>query len=157
MTMTRSTRSWTGPLVTSALIAGALDITYAIVFLYFRAGVKPSRILQSVASGLLGRAAYDGGTRTAALGLGLHFLIAFIITAIYFTVASKQAWLTRRPLVTGVLYGFVVYVVMNLVVIPLSAIGTRPHPATITMITGVLVHMFFIGVPIASGARRAFR
>ena len=50
----------------------------------------------------------------------------------------------------------VVYAVMNLVVIPLSAIGTRPHPATITLITGLLVHMFFIGVPIAFGARRAF-
>ena len=149
-------RSWLKPYVTSALIAGALDITYAIVFSYWRAGVRPFRILHSVASGLLGRAAYDGGAPVAALGLALHFLIAFIITAIYFGVASRQAWLTRQPLVTGALYGLVVYGVMNLVVIPLSAIGQRPHPATITLVTGILVHMFFIGVPIAFGARRAF-
>jgi hypothetical protein len=154
--VTRVSRSWTGPLAASALLAGALDITYAIVFSYLRSGVAPTRILQSVASGALGRAAYDGGAPVAALGLALHFLIAFIITAIYFAVASRQAWLTRRPLVTGALYGLVVYLVMNLVVIPLSAIGTRPHPATITMVTGILVHMFFIGVPIAFGARRAF-
>jgi hypothetical protein len=155
--VTRPPRSWIGRFVSSALVAGALDITYAVVFSYVRSGVAPRRILQSVASGLLGRAAYDGGTPTAALGLALHFLIAFIITAIYFAVASTQPWLTRRPLITGALYGLVVYLVMNLVVIPLSAIGTRPHPSTMTLVTGVLVHMFFIGVPIAVGARRAFR
>jgi len=154
LTLTRPT--WPRPFVSSALLAGALDITYAIVFSYFRSGVAPSRILQSVASGALGRAAYDGGTRTAALGLALHFLIAFIITAIYFLAASGQRWLTRRPLLTGAVYGLGVYGVMNLVVIPLSAIGTRPHPAAISLATGVLVHMFCIGVPIAFGARRAF-
>lgn len=153
----RGRRSWGQALVASALIAGFLDITYAIVISYFRSGTRPSRILQSVAAGALGRDAFTGGTRTAAIGLGFHFLNAFIITAIFFAVASRVPALTRRPVLVGALYGIGVYLVMNLVVVPFSRIGVRPHPAPIVLLTGVLVHMFFIGVPIALGARRAFR
>ena len=152
-----SRAGWGGTLVVSALTGGVLDILYAFVFAYFRNGTPPSRILQAVASGALGREAYAGGTTTAAIGLGFHFLIAFIITAIFFAAASRMPALTRRPVITGALYGIGVYLVMNFVVIPFSRIGVRPQPATIALVMGVLVHMFLIGVPIASGARRAFR
>jgi len=148
---------WGSALVASALTAGLLDIAYAIVFSYFRSGTRPERVLQSVSSGALGRDAYAGGAATAALGLGFHFLIAFTITAIFFAAAARMPALTRRPLITGALYGIGVYLVMNFVVIPLSRIGPLPRPGAGVMITGVLVHMFLIGVPIASGARRAFR
>ena len=148
---------WGKAMVASALIVGVLDISYAILFSYFRSGTPPARLLQSVASGALGRDAFSGGSATAALGLGFHFLIAFIITAIFFAVAARVPALTRRPVIIGALYGIAVYLVMNFAVIPLSKIGPRPLPATVVIITGVLVHMFLIGVPIASGARRAFR
>lgn len=148
---------WGKALIFSALTAGVLDIAYAILFSYFRSGTPPARLLQSVASGALGREAYAGGATTAALGLGFHFLIAFIITAIFFAAAARIPALTSRPLLTGALYGVGVYLVMNFVVIPLSKIGPRPLPAAVVIVTGVLVHMFLIGVPIASGARRAFR
>ena len=151
--MTHS-RPWGRIFVATALIAGTLDIIYAIAFSYFRSGTPPSRLLQSVAYGALGRDAYSGGAGTAALGLGFHFLIAFVITAIFFAVAAHYPYLTRRPVITGSLFGIVVYLVMNFVVIPLSRIGPRPLPAAIVMVTGVLVHMFLIGVPIAWGARR---
>jgi hypothetical protein len=155
--MTHRSRAWFRSFVASALLAGALDITYAICFSYLRSGTLPTRVLQSVASGALGRDAYSGGTATAALGLALHFLIAFIITAVFFTAAARSRALIRHPVVTGALYGIGVYLVMNFIVIPLSRIGPRPLPATIVIVTGVLVHMFFIGTPIAVGARRAFR
>ncbi|HET7696041.1 MAG TPA: hypothetical protein VFK57_10065 [Vicinamibacterales bacterium] len=148
---------WGSAFVVSALTAGVLDITYAILFSYFRSGTTPARLLQSVASGALGRDAYAGGAATAALGLGFHFLIAFIITAVFFAAAARVPALTSHPAVTGALYGIGVYLVMNFVVIPLSKIGPRPLPAAIVVVTGVLVHMFLIGFPIASGARRAFR
>lgn len=150
----RQSRPWGTTLVATALIAGTLDIVYAIAFSYFRSGTSPLRLLQSVAYGALGREAYSGGVATAALGLGFHFLIAFTITAIFFVAASQYPSLTRRPLITGSLFGIVVYLVMNFVVLPLSRIGPRPLPAAIVMVTGVLVHMFLIGVPIAWGARR---
>jgi len=139
----------------TALLVGILDITYAIAFSYFRSGTPPARLLQGVASGALGRAAFDGGWGTAAAGLGFHFLIAFTITAIFFFAASRLPWLIDKVLLTGPIYGIGVYCVMNYVVIPLSRIGPRPFPPMVVFVTGVLVHMFVIGLPIAVGARRA--
>lgn len=151
-----ATAGWVRWLFLGALVAGAFDISYATSFSYFRSGVAPSRILQSVASGVLGPDAYQGGGATAAIGLGLHFVIAFIITCIFFAAASRQPVLTAQPIVVGVLYGAMAYAVMNYVVVPFSRIGPRPTPATPVWVTGLLVHMFLIGIPIALAARRGF-
>jgi hypothetical protein len=141
----------------TALIVGTLDITYAIVFSYFRSGTSPERLLQSVAAGWFGReAAIAGGAATAAAGLGFHYFIAFTITLIFFAAAARLPALVSRPALTGPLYGIGVYVVMNWVVIPLSRIHVFPSPALAVLVSGLLVHMFFIGLPIALGARRAF-
>ena len=139
------------------LIAATCDICYATGFSYLYRGTPPSRILQSVASGVLGADAYQGGASTAALGLGLHYLNALIITAIFFAAAALVPALVRQPVAIGVLYGLVVYAVMNYVVVPLSRIGPRPTPPTAIWVTGVLVHMFLIGVPIVVSASRALR
>ena len=139
------------------LVAATCDICYATGFSYLYRGTPPSRILQSVASGVLGADAYRGGTGTAALGLGLHYLNALIITAIFFAAAALVPALVRRPIVIGVVFGLGVYAVMNYVVVPLSRIGPRPTPPTPIWVTGVLVHMFLIGVPIAVAASRAVR
>lgn len=142
----------------TALIVGACDITYAITFSYLRSGVSPQRLLQSVAAGWFGRdAAFAGGWATAAAGLGFHFFIAFTITAIFFLAARSMRWLIERPIITGPLYGIGVYLVMNRVVIPLSKIGPQPWPRTSVLVSGLLVHMFVIGLPIALGARKQDR
>jgi len=147
---------WIGPLFAGAFVAGVCDITYATTFSYFYRGTPPSRILKLVASGLLGPDAYQGGAGTAALGLGLHFLNAFIITCIFFIAASRIPALVRKPVLVGVIYGIGIYLVMNYVVIPLSRIGPRPTPPAPVWVSGLLVHMFLIGVPMALAARRAF-
>jgi uncharacterized membrane protein YagU involved in acid resistance len=137
------------------LIAGTLDITYAIVFSYLRSGTSPAVILQSVASGLLGADSFKGGSATAALGLFLHFLIAYIWAAVYYFASRKLDVLIRAAVVCGLLYGVGIYVVMNYVVIPLSAVPPRTGPRPLLVfVTGLLVHMFFIGLPIALAARR---
>jgi hypothetical protein len=142
----------------TASVVGVLDITYAILFSYFRSGTSPQRLLQSVAAGWFGRdAAFAGGWATAAAGLAFHFFIAFSITAIFFFAASRLPALVRNALISGPLYGIGVYCVMNYVVIPLSRIGPRPFPPASVFISGVLVHMFLIGLPIAIGARRFCR
>lgn len=141
-------------ILAGGLVAGALDIAYATGFSALH-GVPPTRILQSVASGLLGSAAYEGGTSTAALGLLLHFLMALLIAAIFYVASRKLAFLVRRPVAWGAVYGFVVYAVMNLVVIPLSAFPTKMKFAPLVVATGLFVHMFFVGVPIALAARKA--
>ena len=141
-------------LLLGALIAGALDISYAIVFYGLRNHAPPARILQSVASGWLGKAAYQGGTATATLGLATHFLNALIITAVFFAIAARVPALRAKSVVSGVLFGMVVYAVMNYVVIPLSAIGHFLPFVPIVFATGLLVHMFLIGLPIAWAASR---
>jgi len=135
-------------------IAGTLDITYAIGFSALR-GVPPMRILQSVASGLLGASAFKGGLSTAALGLALHFFIAFSAAAIFYLASKAIPSLTRHPVVSGLFYGFLIYAVMNLVVLPLSAYPRKVSFPLLVLVTGLFVHMFFIGLPISLAVRRA--
>ena len=148
--------SWARWLVIGWLVAATCDICYATGFSYLYRKTPPSRILQSVASGILGTDAFQGGAPTAALGLGLHYLNAFIITCIFFAVASRVPALVKKPIVVGLAYGVVVYGVMNYVVIPLSRIGPRPTPPTPIWVSGLIVHMCFIGVPIVLAARKAY-
>lgn len=145
----------TRAILTGGLIAGALDITYAIVISTMR-GRTPMAVLQSVASGLLGRDAYQGGVPVAALGLFLHFCIALIWASIFWAASRQLLVLTRKPVPSGILYGVFVYAMMNLVVIPLSRVPPRTAPmATVVLVTGLLIHMFGIGLPIALAASRA--
>ena len=134
-------------------IAGALDITYAIGFSALR-GVPPMRILQSVASGLLGAPAFEGGVATAALGLVLHFGIALAWAAIFYLASKAIPFLTRYPLVAGLFYGFLIYAVMNLVVLPLSAFPRKVSFPLLVLVTGLLVHTLGIGLPISLAVRR---
>jgi uncharacterized membrane protein YagU involved in acid resistance len=137
------------------LIAGAIDITYACVFSYLRRAVPPGQILQSVASGALGKSAFDGGTTTAALGLLFHFLIALIWATVYYLASRKLRVLARVPYVCGVVYGLLIFAVMNYAVIPLSAAPFgAPPPSSPAFSVGLLVHMLGIGLPIALATRR---
>jgi uncharacterized membrane protein YagU involved in acid resistance len=136
------------------LVAGLIDITYAVGFSAAH-GVPPMRILQSVASGLLGSSAYEGGTTTATLGFVLHFVLMMIIAAIFYFASTRLRFLVTRPVGWGALYGFLVYWVMNLVVLPLSAFPSEVKFVPILLITSLIVHAFGIGVPIALASRRA--
>ena len=110
--------------VLGGVAAGVIDITYACTFWAIKAGVRPTRIFQSVAAGLLGRqAAVAGGLQTAALGLALHFFIALTVAFVYYTAARYADTLWRRPWAFGSLYGVAVFGVMHYIVVPLSAAG----------------------------------
>lgn len=135
-------------------IAGALDIAFAISFACFN-GVSPQRLLQTVASGLLGEASYSGGPAAAALGVGLHFFIAYLLAGAYLLAARHIPMLTRHVLLGGAWFGIVVFLVMRLAVLPLSAF---PHPVSfkpLATVLDLLSHMFLFGVPIALAARKA--
>lgn len=139
------------------LIAGVLDITYAIIFSYARRGTSPVRLLQSVASGALGQSAYDHGAKAAALGLAFHFMIALIAAAVYFLASRMLRIMIARPFLCGVIYGVCVYLVMNCIVLRVSAIHATTWPwsyPTSVLIGGLLIHMFGIGLPVALVVRR---
>jgi hypothetical protein len=136
------------------LVVGALDILEVMVFAGMR-GVAPIRVLQGVASGLLGRGAYGGGVPAAALGALLQFFIAFVVVAVYQLASRRLPVLVRAPLLCGALYGVLVYAVMNLVVVPASeaAIG---KPTAAGVINGLLIHALGVGIPSALFARAAY-
>jgi hypothetical protein len=135
----------------AGLVAGVLDITAAMIF-YAHLGTRTIPMLQGIASGLLGDAAFSGGLATAFLGLGCHFFIALSAAAFYFVASRRVTVLVRYPVTSGILYGIFVYFFMQLVVIPLSAIGPRPLPLS-AVITGVAIHIPCVGLPIALTVR----
>jgi hypothetical protein len=138
------------------LAVGVLDILDAFIFFYLRSGVSPVRILQSIAAGLLGRASFAGGWRTAALGLVLHFFIAFVIVLVFMLASRWLPWLRRYAVPAGLLYGVAVYLTMNFVVVPASAAaGSGALPPWPVALNGVLIHMFGVGLPAAVAARAA--
>jgi hypothetical protein len=139
------------------LIAGTLDITAACVAAWLRAGATPVRVFKSVASGLLGAAAYAGGAKIAALGLALHFFIATIWTIVFYLASRKLRFLIEQPIVWGLVYGVVVYAFMNFVVLPLSRFPPGRAPTLSSRLIGLLIIMFCIGLPIALIVRRFSR
>ena len=145
-----------GTIGLGGFIAGVLDITDAIVFYYFR-GVSPITILQSIASGLLGADAYQGGSRTALLGLLLHFVIAFGAAAVFYLVSARVRGLWRHPLIAGAVFGLGVYVVMNFVVLPLSAFAVRPFQVNAVFFNLIFAHIVCVGWPIALAAKYSAR
>lgn len=148
------TRASVRYVLAGGLVAGTLDIAYACGFWALKRGVPAQRILQSVAAGVLGDAAFTGGRATAALGLALHYAIALSVATVYYLVARRQPALWRRPLAFGAAYGVLVYAIMNFVVVPLSA--ARPGSSDpLWIVLTVAVHAGFIGIPCAVAARRA--
>src|SRR3954462_8181442 len=104
------------------LVVGILDGLFALVFYGLILGAPTLRIFPSGAAGLLGRpAAIEGGVRTFLLGLLLHFIVATCIAAVYYLASLSLPVLIKHAVICGLIYGMIAYLVMNYVVIPLSA------------------------------------
>jgi hypothetical protein len=137
------------------LVVGVLDIASAMVSFGLAMGSTPMQILQSVAVGWLGRAAYQGGAATALLGLVTHFFIATAVTAAYYAASRRLPFLRRHAFWCGLGYGLLVFAFMQFVVIPLSAVPARPFTMTLPkLITGPLGHPFLVGLPAALIVRK---
>ena len=146
VTANRSARPVPAILV-GGLIAGILDAILA----FYTFG---PRMPQGIASGLLGPSSFQGGAATWILGLVLHFFIALSMAAVYYTASRKLPFLKEYPLICGLFYGMALYLVMNLVVVPLSAIQASGPIGRAELIHGLLVHMILIALPIAYSVRR---
>ncbi len=145
-------------ILAGGLLGGAFDITFACIVWAFR-GASPIRVGQSVAAGLLGRdAALAGGVPTGLLGLALHFAMALIMAAVYYAAATRIPLLVKRAVWCGPIYGLGIYLTMNHIVLPLSAIGRHGGTGPLYLVVPeILVHMFLVGLTIALFTRRALR
>lgn len=143
------------------LIAGTLDITAACIDAGISYGMAPMRLLQVVASALLGPALFNGGFDTAALGLAMHFSVAFAATTIFYLLSRHYPLLLRWAVPAGLVYGAMVFLVMYRRVIPLTielkslylANFTRP-PLPKLRLQQFIIHLVCVGLPIALAARR---
>jgi hypothetical protein len=133
---------------------GFLDGLDAILFFGLRNGTPPCRIFQAIAAGLLGKASFQGGAATTLLGVLLHFSIATTIVSVFVLGSRKFPTLAQRPFLWGPLYGIAAYLVMNLIIVPLSAANNSHKPLAV-VINGVLIHILGVGLPSALFARAA--
>src|SRR5690242_13822234 len=141
------------------LVAGTLDITENIIYVAFL-GFTPRRIFQYITSGLLGAHSFQMGWTSVSLGVVIHYAIALTWTAIFYIAATRCNFtlLTRRAILSGIIYGQLVYAVMNFVILRMSALPPRPvAPTLVSRINAVLALVFCIGLPIALLTRRAVK
>lgn len=140
-------RGFPGSLALATLAAGTLDIVYACVASGLR-GRSPMTVLQSVASGWQGSAAFSGGMASAALGLFTHYAIMLTMAAFFGLLARRFAALGGRPWVVGPIYGLGLYAVMYGIVLPLRFPEIYPRINGWITVTDIIVHMA-VGVIIA--------
>jgi uncharacterized membrane protein YagU involved in acid resistance len=137
-------RSALWAILVGGTIGGALDIIYATTFWSL--------------NGVLGKPAFTGGMPVALLGLALHFAMSYGFATAFLLASQRLSLLQRRPVWTGVGFGICVYLFMNFVVLPLSALpraGYTFRPLASTL--DILSHMFLFGVPIALACAAAAR
>ena len=131
----------------SGSLAGVLDLS-ATATVMTAQGVPVQRLLQFIASGALGTSAFNGGKRTAGIGLFFHFLIAVVAAAIYYGMSRELSVGLARPLLFGTLYGIAVHLVMSQIVIPRSRTPKREFSVK-AFLTQLVIHVVCVGLPIA--------
>jgi hypothetical protein len=137
------------PILLAGLVAGVLDGLAAVISVYLANGRGPEVVFKFVASGVFGsKAAFAGGAEMVIAGLIFHMLIATIWAAIFYFLYPVIRKARLNKVIVGLLYGIVVWMGMNLVVVPLS--NTPPMPHTITgMLKGAAILMVCIGLPVS--------
>jgi uncharacterized membrane protein YagU involved in acid resistance len=121
-----------------------------------RCGPPAGAVYQYIASGALSESAFAGGIATALLGVLFHFIISFIVAGVFILSAGRISLLRRYPVVSSLLYGFGVFIVMNMIVIPLSAAPPLPAPTTFQLIVTIVDHILVVGLPLGLRLRRNF-
>jgi hypothetical protein len=141
------------------LICGVLDISSAVI-ISIASGGSPVRMLQGIASALLGPVSFEKGFATAALGLFMHFCVAFTATAIFYWLSRRIPAMVDWAVPAGIVWGIVWLFVMYRGVVPLarefrtlylSNVVRRPL-APIWPVP-FFVHIFCVGLPIALAVR----
>ncbi|HEX5024647.1 MAG TPA: hypothetical protein VFV68_05215 [Agriterribacter sp.] len=133
----------------SGVMAAALDILLAILWydvVQHKTSALP--ILQSIASAVYGKAAYEGGIKMALYGLGFHFFIAFCFATAYYFICPCIGLLRKHTIVSGIIYGIFIWMIMNLVVLPI-AFHRSPGFTWRGALPGIMIIILAVGLPIA--------
>ena len=144
-------------LVRAGLVTGVIDGLFSSALAAFVYGSTATRLWQGVASVLLGAAAFDGGMRTAGIGLAMHFGVAFAWSAVFLVLVLVSSWL-RDVLASpyGVIavasvYGPIIWMTMSLVLIPLFT--HRPPAINLRWWVQFAGHIPFVALPIVLSSK----
>lgn len=141
-------------IIMAGLVVGTLDLTAATIQTIVMGG-NPLRMLQYIASGIFGKDAFEGGLRYSLLGGIIHYGIAFSWTILFFLLYPKINGLASHKLLTGLVYGLIVWLIMNRVVVPLSKIPDSPFNLKNALI-GLGILIIAIGIPLSFMAARYY-
>lgn len=129
--------------------AGFLDILAAfLLYCWIRETSTPMQMLQYIASGVLGESAFSGAWATALAGFGFHFLIATSFALVYFRAYPFIPFLKEQKVAAGLIYGILVWAVMNLLVLPL-VFRNIPNFKPEAVLLGAGVLMLCVGLPVS--------
>lgn len=142
-------RSAAGTIIAAWLVAGTLDICAAFVQVYLRGGKNPLIVLNYIAGAVFGKErANTGGTPMMVAGLLFHYLAAFLFTLFFYWLYPRVKFFWKNRIVTALVYGVFVWVVMNLLVVPMTLIAKYPSdPKQAAIAAAILVGM--IGLPLS--------
>ncbi|HET9054603.1 MAG TPA: hypothetical protein VFM90_10535 [Cyclobacteriaceae bacterium] len=142
-------------LLLTGLLAGTLDGLAAVILYYMQTGKDPLNVFRFIASGVFGVQAFSGGVTMALWGIVFHYSIAFGWAMLFFLLARKCLLLTKNWIISGVVYGVFVWLIMNLVVVPLSHVPVKADPKEWPdILTGVSILVICIGLPVSFAARK---
>jgi hypothetical protein len=136
-------------------LIGTLDtIVFHLIISSLVRGYPLINVYQYIASGALGSAAFEGGITTALMGLFFHFVVAFAVAAVFIVSADRMPFLRRNAILGSLVYGFGVYIVMTMIVVPLSGTPELPAPTAPDLIIDILDHIVVVGLPLGLLVRR---
>jgi hypothetical protein len=143
--------------VAGVLLGGSIAATLDIVYAILRNGGHgrtPLWVLQSVASGWLGEDAFSSGVPGGVIGLVSHYGILLVAAAVYLAASRRLPVLQSQAVACGALFGVLVYLFMNFVVLPLSAFPYSLSYPPLRLLEGFVSHAALVGIPIALVIRR---
>lgn len=132
----------------TTLLVGTLDGIAAVIQFIVTGGDDPLNVFRFIASGIFGDASFNGGLNMALLGILFHYLIAGIWVSLFIWLYPivKPSWSNKY--ISGVLYGVFIWIIMNLVVLPLS--NTPPLSRNFAGdIIGILIIIAAVGLPVS--------
>jgi hypothetical protein len=140
-------------IVTGTAVSGSLDILSAFIFNGIK-GASPGQVLRYVASGPFGDAMRQGGGTEAAIGLLVHYGLMAIMVAVFVLAFERSAAIRRSPLVSGIVYGFLIYLVMYWVVTP-ARFGMFPKLSLWGVGNALFSHLLCVGLSMGYVVNRA--
>ena len=140
-----------GSIITQAVVAGLIAGIFIEAYLWATI-VLPAHgsLLQSwqwVASTVIGKQAFTS-LSFAWLGLLIHLLVAIGWAGGYAYLASTRPYMNQRWYISGPIYGFVVYMFMEIVLLgDNNFVWPASLPAFFNYAVGA--HVIFFGMPLA--------